>query len=152
MPAERMREVPVRLADALAMVVVVWIGAGLSMGGSGLVAPNTSPPINLRPRPRASRHCARLRVLLLPPPCWDSSIESEYTLNRVHFKGQVMASEGDIQQSIHKALQANKDHQYALRIYSERIDAELESLNKLLVRSTSTLCLESLFIDLPGCC
>lgn len=45
-----------------------------------------------------------------------------------------MASESDIQQSIHTALQANKDHQYALRIYSERIDAELESLNKLLVR------------------
>ena len=45
-----------------------------------------------------------------------------------------MAPGEDIQQSIHKALQANKDHQYALRIYSERIDAELESLNKLLVR------------------
>ncbi|KAH9938455.1 uncharacterized protein B0H18DRAFT_967262 [Fomitopsis serialis] len=43
-----------------------------------------------------------------------------------------MASEGDIQHSLHQALQANKDHQYALRIYSERIDAELESLNKLL--------------------
>ncbi|EPT02824.1 hypothetical protein FOMPIDRAFT_1117324 [Fomitopsis schrenkii] len=43
-----------------------------------------------------------------------------------------MTSESDIQQGIHKALQANKDHQYALRIYSERIDAELESLNKLL--------------------
>ncbi|KZT72656.1 hypothetical protein DAEQUDRAFT_804840 [Daedalea quercina L-15889] len=43
-----------------------------------------------------------------------------------------MATEGDIQHYIHGALQANKDHQYALRIYSERIDAELESLNKLL--------------------
>ncbi|TFY65110.1 hypothetical protein EVJ58_g2173 [Rhodofomes roseus] len=44
----------------------------------------------------------------------------------------MLASEADIQQSLHGALQANKDHQYALRIYSERIDAELESLNKLL--------------------
>ena len=32
-----------------------------------------------------------------------------------------------------KALQANKNHQYALKIYTERLEAELESLDKLLV-------------------
>ena len=33
-----------------------------------------------------------------------------------------------------KALQANKDHQYALKIYTERLEAELDAVDKLLVR------------------
>ena len=33
-----------------------------------------------------------------------------------------------------KATQANKDHQYALKVYSERLESELEALEKLLVR------------------
>lgn len=32
-----------------------------------------------------------------------------------------------------KALQSNKDHQYALRVYTERLEAELEAVDKLLV-------------------
>lgn len=32
-----------------------------------------------------------------------------------------------------KALQANKDHQYALKLYTERLEAELEAVDKLLV-------------------
>lgn len=32
-----------------------------------------------------------------------------------------------------EALQANKDHQYALKVYTERLEAELEAVDKLLV-------------------
>ncbi len=32
-----------------------------------------------------------------------------------------------------RALQANKDHQYNLKVYSERLEAELEAVDKLLV-------------------
>ena len=31
-----------------------------------------------------------------------------------------------------KVLLANKDHQYALRVYTERLEAELETVDKLL--------------------
>jgi len=37
------------------------------------------------------------------------------------------------------ALQANKDHQYALKVYTERLETELRTIDKLLVRHTSTL-------------
>jgi hypothetical protein len=33
-----------------------------------------------------------------------------------------------------KALQANKDHQYALKVYTERLETELRTIDKLLVR------------------
>jgi hypothetical protein len=36
----------------------------------------------------------------------------------------------DIAQS---AVQLNKDHQYALKVYTERLEAELEAVDKLLV-------------------
>ena len=39
-----------------------------------------------------------------------------------------------IRQSVDKALQANKDHQYALKVYTERLEAELASVDKLIVR------------------
>lgn len=32
-----------------------------------------------------------------------------------------------------QALQANKDHQYALKVYTERLEAELKIIDKLLV-------------------
>lgn len=32
-----------------------------------------------------------------------------------------------------QALQANKDHQYALKVYTERLEAELKTIDKLLV-------------------
>jgi hypothetical protein len=32
-----------------------------------------------------------------------------------------------------KAVQANKDHQYALKVYTERLEAELQTVDKLLV-------------------
>lgn len=31
------------------------------------------------------------------------------------------------------AVQLNKDHQYALNVYTERLEAELEAVDKLLV-------------------
>lgn len=33
----------------------------------------------------------------------------------------------------HKTLLANKDHQYALQVYTERLEAELETVDKFLV-------------------
>lgn len=33
-----------------------------------------------------------------------------------------------------KAVQANKDHYNALKLYTERLEAELEAVDKLLVR------------------
>ena len=32
-----------------------------------------------------------------------------------------------------KVVQANKDHQYALKVYTERLEAELEAVDKFLV-------------------
>ena len=34
---------------------------------------------------------------------------------------------------VQSALQLNKNHQYALKIYTERLEAELENLDKLVV-------------------
>ncbi|KAF7790098.1 hypothetical protein EIP86_001048 [Pleurotus ostreatoroseus] len=47
-----------------------------------------------------------------------------------------------------KALQANKDHQYALKIYTERLEAELDAVDKLL--AASELPEEDLDIDAGG--
>lgn len=38
-----------------------------------------------------------------------------------------------IKELAQRALQSNKDHQYALRVYTERLEAELEVVDKLLV-------------------
>lgn len=39
----------------------------------------------------------------------------------------------DVRLLVQNTVQANKDHQYALRVYSERLEAELEVVDKLLV-------------------
>ena len=36
-------------------------------------------------------------------------------------------------QSALRAVQASKDHQYALRVYTERLETELQTVDKLLV-------------------
>lgn len=36
-----------------------------------------------------------------------------------------------------KVLQNNKDHQYALKVYTERLEAELQTVDKFLVRLLS---------------
>lgn len=43
-----------------------------------------------------------------------------------------MTSNG-LKDTIQSAVQVNKDHQYALNVYAERLEAELESVDKLLV-------------------
>jgi hypothetical protein len=43
-----------------------------------------------------------------------------------------MTSNG-IKDTIQSAVQLNKDHQYALNVYAERLEAELEAVDKLLV-------------------
>jgi hypothetical protein len=35
---------------------------------------------------------------------------------------------------IQSAVQLNRDHQYALKVYTERLEVELDTVNKLLVR------------------
>ncbi|KAH9943120.1 uncharacterized protein BXZ73DRAFT_87524 [Epithele typhae] len=48
------------------------------------------------------------------------------------------------------ALQANKDHQYALKVYTERLEAELEHLDKLLA-SADVSDNEEEEISIPNC-
>jgi len=43
-----------------------------------------------------------------------------------------MTSNG-IKDIIQSAVQLNKDHQYALNVYAERLEAEVEAVDKLLV-------------------
>jgi len=49
-----------------------------------------------------------------------------------------------ITETARKALQANKDHQYALKVYTERLEAELRAIDKMLVRSILTFVIISL--------
>ena len=39
----------------------------------------------------------------------------------------------NVKEVAQKALQANKDHQYALKVYTERLETELGTIDKLLV-------------------
>lgn len=43
-----------------------------------------------------------------------------------------------LRDELKKVAQANKDHQYALKVYTERLETELESVEKLLVRCVHT--------------
>jgi hypothetical protein len=43
---------------------------------------------------------------------------------------------GSMKETAQKALQANKDHQYALKVYTERLEAELRAIDKMLVGRT----------------
>ena len=38
-----------------------------------------------------------------------------------------------MKEAAQKALQANKDHQYALKVYTERLEDELKTIDKMLV-------------------
>jgi hypothetical protein len=40
----------------------------------------------------------------------------------------------DFKELSQKAVAANKDHQYALKVYTERLESELQTVDKLLVR------------------
>ncbi|KAI0072080.1 hypothetical protein K474DRAFT_1729844 [Panus rudis PR-1116 ss-1] len=53
---------------------------------------------------------------------------------------------------IHKTLQSNKDHQYALKVHTERLEAELQSVEKLLVvfQSISELPDDDVDVDAGG--
>ena len=44
-----------------------------------------------------------------------------------------MTSNG-LKDMVQSAVQLNKDHQFALKVYTERLEAELEAVDKLLVR------------------
>lgn len=54
-----------------------------------------------------------------------------------------MASENlqDFKELSQRAMSANKDHQYALKVYTERLQSELETVDKLLVRLYQQCCL-----------
>ena len=38
-----------------------------------------------------------------------------------------------VPESAQRAIQASKDHQYALKLYTERLESELQTVDKLLV-------------------
>ncbi len=38
-----------------------------------------------------------------------------------------------LKDALRSAVQINKDHQFALKVYTERLEAELEAVDKLLV-------------------
>jgi len=44
-----------------------------------------------------------------------------------------MTDNGSLKDIIQSTVQLNKDHQYALNVYTERLEAELEAVDKLLV-------------------
>ena len=44
-----------------------------------------------------------------------------------------MTSNG-LKDTLQSAVQLNKEHQYALNVYTERLEIELETVDKLLVR------------------
>lgn len=47
-----------------------------------------------------------------------------------------MTSDG-LKDIVRSAVQVNKEHQFALKVYTERLEAELGAVNKLLVRHCS---------------
>ncbi len=47
----------------------------------------------------------------------------------------------DAKKLTQSAIQANRDHQYSLRVYAERLEAELATLDKYLVSLTVHLVL-----------
>lgn len=44
-----------------------------------------------------------------------------------------MSSSNGLKDILQSAVQLNKDHQYALNVYTERLEAELGAVDKLLV-------------------
>lgn len=56
-----------------------------------------------------------------------------------------------IQDLAQKATQANKEHQYTLKVYTERLEAELEAVDKLLV-SSCRIMEQQLLTNLTGSC
>lgn len=44
-----------------------------------------------------------------------------------------------VSESVKEAIRANKDHQHALKVYTERLEAELQTVDKLLVGSFCTI-------------
>ena len=54
-----------------------------------------------------------------------------------------MTSNG-LKDTIQSAVQLNKEHQYALNVYTERLEIELEAVDKLIVRFLFLTKLQSL--------
>ena len=51
----------------------------------------------------------------------------------------ISSTSKDPKELVQPAVQANKDHQYALKVYTERLEAELEHIDKLLVSAAPLL-------------
>jgi hypothetical protein len=51
---------------------------------------------------------------------------------------EIVEDGNSMKETAQKALQANKEHQYALKVYTERLETELRTIDKLLVRRTLT--------------
>jgi hypothetical protein len=54
----------------------------------------------------------------------------------------------DLKDILQSAVQLNKDHQYALNVYTERLETELEAVDKLL--TAAELEEEELHLDIAG--
>src|SRR6266851_1732815 len=66
------------------------------------------------------------RFQITPPP--------QYTAHsRDHSTWSLGMTSNGLKDILQSAVQLNKDHQYALNVYAERLEAELEAVDKLLV-------------------
>lgn len=52
-----------------------------------------------------------------------------------HLARKLRMTNNGLKDLLQSAVQLNKDHQYALNVYTERLETELEAVDKLLVRS-----------------
>ncbi len=99
----------------------------------------------MRASPR--RTYERLAITSCPPSC--TSVRGPWTVDRGaldclfsfpwweligHLLHKMYAGPSKKPEDlVQPAVQANKEHQYALKVYTERLEAELEHLDKLLV-------------------
>ena len=86
-----------------------------------------------------------LSVFLFCPPTSRLLFSLRTLYSRTVMQGDVSNNPKDL---VQPAIQANKEHQYALKVYTERLETELEHLDKLLVCSQGTVSVHIFSYDL----
>ena len=125
-------DVPVRLAEAFAMAdeteVVDSTKQRQPCRGDGREAFERLYARVMVPHLRASTHAWSVsRCTVCVGYSWPGSLN-------IHLLHKMYAGPSkNPEHLVQPAVQANKDHQYALKVYTERLEAELEHLDKLLV-------------------
>lgn len=61
------------------------------------------------------------------------SLDGRLHALRLHVMLATTPAPTTVKELTQDTLQANKDHQYALKVYTERLEADLEAVDKLLV-------------------